>query len=232
MQSFDIVKEIKPKNSFRVSAIISNFDLDIDHLQEHFKGGWELPKEWQVGLIVGGSGTGKTTIAKECFKDAYFVGYEYTNDAVIDQMNPKANIKDIEKTFTAVGFSSPPSWLKPYAVLSNGEKMRVDLARCLLDNKDLIVFDEFTSVVNRECAKTTSLAIQKAVRKSNKQFIAVSCHDDVIDWLMPDWIYDTDQQRFFLQRESTTAQKSNLKYTGLTTQLKTKFGRYLESITI
>lgn len=232
MQSFDIVRQIKPKNSFRVSAIVSNFDLDLDHLQEHFVGGWQLPDDWQVGLIVGGSGTGKTTIAKECFKNAYFCGYEYTDDAVIDQMNAKASIKDIEKTFTAVGFSSPPSWLKPYAVLSNGEKMRVDLARCLLDDKDLIVFDEFTSVVNRECAKTTSLAIQKAVRKSGKQFIAVSCHDDVIEWLMPDWIYDTDQQRFFSQRESTTARKSNLKYTGLTMQLKTRFGTYLESITI
>ena len=42
MQSFDIVKEIKPKNSFRVSAIVSNFDLDIDHLQEHFVGGVEI----------------------------------------------------------------------------------------------------------------------------------------------------------------------------------------------
>ena len=232
MQSFNIVKEIKPKNTFRVSAIISNFDLDIDHLSENFKGGWELPADWQIGLIVGGSGTGKTTIAKECFPDAYFCGYEYTDDAVIDCMNPKATVKEIEKTFTAVGFSSPPSWLKPYAVLSNGEKMRVDLARCLLDNKDFIVFDEFTSVVNRECAKTTSLAIQKAVRKSNKKFVAVSCHDDVIEWLMPDWIYDTDQQRFFTQRESTTAQNLSLKYTGLTTQLKNKFGKYLESITI
>lgn len=143
-----------------------------------------------------------------------------------------ASVKDIEKTFTAVGFSSPPSWLKPYSVLSNGEKMRADLARCILDDKTLIVFDEFTSVVNRECAKTTSLAIQKAIRRSNKQFIAVSCHDDVIDWLMPDWIYDTDQKRFFTQRESSAAPKSTLKYIGLTTQLKAKYGKYLESITI
>ena len=232
MQSFDIVREIKPKKTFRTSAIISNFDLDVDHLQEHFIGGVELPDEWQVGLIVGGSGTGKTTIAKELFPDAYFCGYDYNDDAVIDNMAKSASVKDIEKTFTAVGFSSPPSWLKPYAVLSNGEKMRVDLARCILDDKALIVFDEFTSVVNRECAKTTSLAIQKAIRKSKKQFIAVSCHDDVIEWLMPDWIYDTDQKRFFSQRGSSTAPQSNLKYTGLTTALKTKCGKSLGSIII
>ena len=40
--------------------------------------------------------------------------------------------KDIEKMFYSVGFGSVPSWLKPYNVLSNGEKMRVDLARALL----------------------------------------------------------------------------------------------------
>lgn len=165
------------------------------------------------------------------FKDAYFCGYEYTADAVIDDM-PKATVKDIEKAFTAVGFCSPPSWLKPYSVLSNGEKMRVDLARCLLDDKELIVFDEFTSVVNRECAKTTACAINKAIRKSNKQFIAVSCHDDIIDWLQPDWIYDTDQKHFFIQRESTIARKSNLRYTGLATDIKKQYGKYLESITI
>lgn len=232
MQSFDIVKEIHPEKTFRTQAIISNFDLDTAHLCEHFSGGVELPAKWQVGLIVGGSGTGKTTIAKELFKDAYFCGYDYTAAAVIDDMPKGASIKAIEKTFTAVGFSSPPSWLKPYSVLSNGEKMRVDLARCLLDDKQLIVFDEYTSVVNRDCAKTTSLAIQKAVRNSNKQFIAVSCHDDVIDWLMPDWIYDTDQKRFFVQRGKSAAPNLKLKYTGLTTVLKAKSGKCLESITI
>ena len=145
---------------------------------------------------------------------------------------PKAGIKDIEKTFTSVGFSSPPSWLKPYKVLSNGEKMRVDLARCLLDNKELIVFDEFTSVVNRECAKTTALAISKAIRRSDKRFIAVSCHDDVIEWLAPDWIYDTDQKRFFVQRGNSTAPGSSLKYIGLTQDIEKRSGRYLGSITI
>lgn len=231
MPSFDIVKRVTAPKSFRTSAIISNFDIDTAHIDEHFKGDIDLTGKWQVGLIVGGSGTGKTTIAKEVFKDAYFCDYEYNAPAVIDDM-PKASVKDIEKAFTAVGFSSPPSWLKPYAVLSNGEKMRADLARCILDDKELIVFDEFTSVVNRECAKTTACAISKAIRKSDKRFVAVSCHDDIIEWLQPDWIYDTDQKRFFQQRESITAQKSNLKYTGLATDIKRQYGRYLESITI
>lgn len=234
MPSFNIVKENRPKKTFRVTNIINNFDLDIKHIDEHFQGNIDIEdKEWNVGLIVGSSGTGKSTIAKECFPSAYNSStYEYTAKSVIDDMPKGKTVKEIEMTFTSVGFASPPSWLKPYNVLSNGEKMRVDLARNILDDKELIVFDEFTSVVNREVAKTSSYAISKAVRKQNKKFIAVACHRDIIEWLEPDWIYDTDTHNFFIVRESTTAQKSNLKYTGLTIAIKKGHGKYLESITI
>lgn len=233
MPNFDIVKEYQPKDTFRVNSIINNFDLDINHLKEHFTGSIDIEdKEWHIGLIVGGSGTGKTTIAKQVFSDDYITKFSYDDNAIIDNMPKGKSVKEIEHVFTNVGFSSPPSWLKPYNVLSNGEKMRVDLARAILEEKELIVFDEFTSVVNREVAKTTSLAINKAIKRLNKKFVAVSCHDDIIEWLQPDWIYNTDTQSFFTQWESTTAQKSNLKYIGLTQNIKNKYGKYLVSITI
>lgn len=233
MPSFNIVKKVNPEITYRVSSIVGAFDLDLNHINEHFTGNIDIEdKDWNVGLIVGGSGTGKSTIAKDVFGDNYVKGYEYNCKSVIDDMPKNKTIKDIEKAFTSVGFSSPPSWLKSYDVLSNGEKMRVDLARSILEDKDVIVFDEFTSVVNREVAKTTSFAISKAVKKQNKKFVAVACHKDIVEWLEPDWIYDTDEKRFFIVRESSTAQKSNLKYTGLTTNIKRAYGKYLESIII
>lgn len=233
MPNFDIVKEVHPDNTFRVNSIVNNFDLDLEHVHEHFTGSIDIEgREWNVGLIVGSSGTGKSTIAKECFGDAYIKGYEYTHCSVIDDMPKAKSLKEIEQTFTSVGFASPPSWLKPYAVLSNGEKMRTDLARSILEDREVICFDEFTSVVNREVAKTSSYAIAKAVRKQNKKFIAVACHRDIIEWLEPDWIYDTDEKRFFIAGESSTAPESRLKFTGLTMHLKNKFGRYSGSITI
>ena len=100
-------------------------------------------------------------------------------------------MKDIEQMFYAVGFGSVPSWLKPYSVLSNGEKMRVDLARALLE-QDQVCFDEFTSVVDRQVAETMCIATNKAIKRTGKQFIAVTCHYDVLDWLEADWIFDTN----------------------------------------
>ena len=227
MPSFDIIKESKPKETFRVSNVLNAFDLDINKVKEHFKGSIDIEgKEWNVGVIVGGSGTGKSTIANEVF-GSHFVEYDYKAEAVIDDMPKGKSIKEITKAFTSVGFASPPSWLKPYEVLSNGEKMRCDLANCILQEKETIVFDEFTSVVNREVAKTGSFAISKAVRK-----IAVGCHSDIIEWLEPDWIYNTDEQRFFFAQTNTKDQKSNSKYLGLATKIRSKYGKHLESIII
>ena len=83
--------------------------------------------------------------------------------------------------------------------------MRCDLARAILSDDDLFVFDEFTSVVDRNVARIGSFAIQKAIRKSKKRMIAVTCHFDVADWLMPDWIFDTNDMTFRL----CEAQKKN-----------------------
>lgn len=158
MQTFNIVKKNKIEETFRVKKIMSDFDVKLEHSNENFVGSIDIPKQWNIGLIVGGSGTGKTTIAKELFEKDIITEFEYNEKSVLDNMPSNIETKEIEKMFYSVGFGSVPSWLKPYKVLSNGEKMRVDLARALLE-KDFIVFDEFTSVVDRQVAKTACIAI-------------------------------------------------------------------------
>ena len=196
MPNFDIIRQSTPNNSFRVASIKGIFDLQDNVIKEHFTGNMDIENlEWNVGIIYGASGTGKSTIAKELFGQNIFCDLKYDHQCVIDDM-PDKSVKEITKMFNSVGFSSPKSWLKPYSVLSNGEKMRVDLANAILQDKDLIVFDEFTSVVNREVAKIGSFAVQKAIRKMNKKFIAVACHSDIIEWLEPDWTFCTDTMKF------------------------------------
>jgi ABC-type Mn2+/Zn2+ transport system ATPase subunit len=193
MPHFDIIKTNTPKLTFRTSKIQADYDVQFEHSSEHFVGDFDLPDEWSIGIIVGGSGTGKTTIAKEIFKSEYVKDFEYTHESVVDDM-PKGDMKAIERMFYAVGFGSVPSWLKPYNVLSNGEKMRVDLARALLEN-DTVCFDEFTSVVDRRIAQTMCIATNKAIKRTNRKFVAITCHYDVLNWLEADWIFDTDTMK-------------------------------------
>lgn len=209
MQHFSIDKKNKVDKTFRVSKIMADFDVDPKHSNEHFEGDFDLPEEWNVGIIVGKSGTEKTTIAKDMFGEELISGFKYNHKSVIDDMPKNKNVEEISKAFYSVGFGSVPSWLKPYAVLSNGEKMRVDIARSILE-KDFIVFDEFTSVVDREVAKVASMAVSKAIRKQNKKFIAVTCHYDVIDYLEPDWVFNTDTMTFSFMMGDDLNKRSQL----------------------
>ena len=208
MPHFDIVKKSDIEQTYRVARIMADFDTKADHANEHFEGEITFPDNWNIGCIVGGSGTGKSTIANELFNDFVTTDYIWEHKSVIDDMPKNCSMEDIEKMFYSVGFGSVPSWLKPYNVLSTGEKMRCQLARALLE-KDFVVFDEFTSVVDRNVAQTASLAINKAVRRLNKKFIAVTCHYDVLEWLQPDWVFDTNTMKSFFM--TSHGQRNDLK---------------------
>lgn len=152
----------------------------------------ELPIEdfeWNVGLIVGPSGCGKSTIARELFPSAYMTGFDWPKGKSLIDGFPEMSIKDVALLLSSVGFSSPPSWMRPFHVLSNGEQFRATLARALAEAPELCVFDEFTSVVDRTVGKIGSAAVAKTVRRRNQKFIAVTCHDDVLEWLDPDWVF-------------------------------------------
>jgi len=193
MQNIKLIKKSKIPNTFKTQFVKNKFDIDKEEIVETFELEFDFPKDWKIGVIVGNSGTGKSTIAKELFK---LDKYEYGNGAIVDEIVTKESVDVITQVFNRVGFSSPPSWLKPYSVLSNGEKMRVDLAQSVLNDKKQICFDEFTSVVDRNVAKMASFCIQKYIRKSDKQFVAVACHFDILEWLEPDWIIDTNTMSF------------------------------------
>lgn len=220
MPTFNIIRESKPSKTFRVASIIGKFDLPSEHIIENFNGNINLDDNWQIGLIVGKSGTGKTTIAKELFPEAYITNFIYEKESILDDMPKNKSVEEITSAFNAVGFSSPPSWLKPYSALSNGQKMRVDLANAILSDKEMFVFDEFTSVVDRNVAQIGSFAMQKAVRKTNKKFIAVTCHFDVENWLLPDWVFDTDTMTF-RKCEGQKKNRPNIKFEIFRTNDKT-----------
>lgn len=159
---------------------------------------------WQIGLIVGPSGCGKTTLAREVFGDCIVSGYDWPHDhSLVDGFPDEMPIKAVTELLSSVGFSSPPAWLRPFHVLSNGEQFRVTLARAICDPRPIVCVDEFTSVVDRTVAQVASSAVARTVRKRGRQLVAVACHYDIIDWLDPDWVYqpDTGKLTWRLERQ-------------------------------
>jgi len=218
MPSFDIVVESEISNSMRCRQLEGMFDVPVSRRSRlQFTGEIDLDSEpWNVGLIVGPSGCGKSTIARHLFPDEVRRRFDWASLSVIDDFDNALSMQDVAAVCQAVGFNTIPAWLRPYSVLSTGEKFRVDIARHLLEGGDLIVMDEFTSVVDRQVARIGSHAVQKYVRKSGKKFVAISCHSDIIDWLQPDWVFEPAFSRFtkrlLRQRPTFDCEITRVKY--------------------
>lgn len=148
---------------------------------------------WKIGVVVGPSGSGKTSIGRALFGGG--VIYEpngWADDKpIVDCIAPGAEFDAVTGALAAVGLGSVPSWLRPYRVLSNGEKFRADLARIVCEAPPKVIVDEFTSVVDRQIAKFGALAFQKSWRRTGGQCVLLSCHYDILEWIEPDWVFDT-----------------------------------------
>jgi ABC-type lipoprotein export system ATPase subunit/GNAT superfamily N-acetyltransferase len=153
--------------------------MDIDGLNSF---------EWNVGVIYGGSGSGKSTILKE-LGGIKTIEFDVDKPLIsnFDWLEPE----EACRVLTSIGLSSVPTWLRPFRLLSNGEQYRAYLAYLVASSKEgeTILVDEYTSVVDRDVAKAMSLALQKYIRREKKKVILASCHFDIMEWVMPDWIY-------------------------------------------
>jgi predicted ABC-type transport system involved in lysophospholipase L1 biosynthesis ATPase subunit len=187
------------EKSGRVMQLASLFDLPVEakasvHVQA------SLPveeRDWNVGLIVGPSGAGKSSLARHLWPGQVVTGFDWPDGrSLVDAFPASIGIRDVTGLLTAVGLGSTPTWLRPYSTLSTGEAFRATIARALAETGDLIVVDEYTSVVDRQVAKVASHTVQKAVRRAGRQLVAVTCHYDVEEWLQPDWVYDVAAAEF------------------------------------
>jgi len=205
MPRIDRLKSVAVVRTPRVMQLEGMFDLPATE-RSSVQINAHLPLEdrpWNIGLIVGPSGCGKTTLARELFPDECDTRFDWPTDrSLIDAFPPSMAIKEITGLLSSVGFSSPPSWLRPFGRLSNGEQFRATLARALAEQPELTVVDEFTSIVDRTVAKIASAAVARTVRHRSessmapKRFVAISCHYDVLDWLCPDWTYEPASEEF------------------------------------
>ena len=169
------------------SKICEAFDITIEKAMEfNIPLLPVLPENFGVLLIVGASGSGKTSILKRDF-GSYMKSYQWDTRVICEHFIDK---DDAINRLGAVGLNSIPSWLKPYGILSNGEQFRADLAIRLSSNTAI---DEFTSVVDRNVAKSTCVSVRKYIDNNKLQNVVFSsCHFDIIEWLQPDLVFNVD----------------------------------------
>ena len=147
----------------------------------------ELPTDGIV-LIVGTSGSGKSTILRNLGEQVQ-PRVEFYNTVIENFSTPERG----EELLLACGLRSIPAWFRTPHTLSNGEHHRFEMAMCL--DQGINIVDEFTSVVDRDTAKSLALSMRKYHDRNPGVLYIASCHRDIIDWLDPDWVYDTDLQK-------------------------------------
>lgn len=187
-------------NSYRAARVKSlfnaesgcNFDLDAEV---------DLTGDWQIGVVVGPSGSGKSSIGKVIFGEDLI--HDYTqgwapDKPIVDEIAPNGDFNEVTGALASVGLGDVPAWLRPFRVLSNGEQFRAGLARLICEKPARVVVDEFTSVIDRQIARIGSQAFQKAWRRGNPggKVVLLTPHYDILDWVQPDWVFDTKTRSF------------------------------------
>ena len=190
------------QNDKYTEFVYDNFDIQ-DRVQTSTEVSFNLGEaknfDWNIGVIYGSSGSGKTTILNqmgELSKSNFDSNKSLISN--FDFLDPKG----AARLLSSMGLSSVPTWLRPFNLLSNGEQFRADIAYKVAkaNDDDVILIDEFTSVVDRDVAKSMSFAIQKYLRRNNKRMIVASCHYDVMEWLTPDWVCSPQKNEGSLER--------------------------------
>lgn len=202
-------------NTYRAARVKSLFNAERGNT---FELSAELPLEgedWQIGLIVGASGTGKTSIGKQLFGGGRIVDlYEGWDEdkPIVEAIAPGSDFDTVTGALANVGLGDVPAWLRPFKALSNGQQFRAGLARLIVEANDKVIVDEFTSVIDRQIAKIGALAFSKGWRRNKgKRCVLLSCHYDIIEWLQPDWVFDTGSGALKKKANSESDQSSSLK---------------------
>ncbi|MDR0905778.1 MAG: hypothetical protein LBN00_06355 [Oscillospiraceae bacterium] len=188
---FDSYRAARVKSLFNAESGC-NFDLEAE---------LDLTGDWQIGVVVGPSGSGKSSIGKVIFGENLI--HDYTqgwaaDSPIIDEIAPDGDFNEVTGALANVGLGDVPAWLRPFRVLSNGEQFRAGLARLICTRPERVVVDEFTSVVDRQIARIGSQAFQKAWRRTNPngKVVLLTPHYDILDWVQPDWVFDTKSREF------------------------------------
>jgi ABC-type lipoprotein export system ATPase subunit len=199
--TIEVILQSPVSNNFRCKMACDALDIDIKKKSMHHLKitGVKIPESWNVALVYGASGSGKTSMIHKLFGDDIFKTVIDEEKPIINQLPDHLSYDECAAILSGIGLNSVPCWVRPVKTLSNGQRARAEAALLMTQSDDIIFIDEWTSVVDRTVAKAMSHCLQKFARKHNKKIVLLSCHYDVLEWLVPDWLIDCNEQKFHLR---------------------------------
>lgn len=147
----------------------------------------------EIVLITGPSGCGKTTILKSLRQNSSICNLIIRHNnadrrALVDQFHMP--LCDTLALLAKCGLSEAGILLLRPDQLSQGQRYRFELARCLASPEPVIVADEFCSVLDRTVACILCWQMRKLVPELHKTLIAATAHEDIAQDLSPDhWLH-------------------------------------------
>ena len=173
--------------SDRIYEISDAFGIGVDSKIEHVICNNLEISDFNVLYITGMSGSGKSSLLKRMVEQYSFIEPkidEFSNKPIVDCIGK--NTEDALYYLNVCGLGEAFLYIKPYKLLSEGQKYRFKIAKIIESNQDFWFIDEFCSFLDRDTAKIVSYNIQKIARKLGKKLVVATAHNDLLDYLRPD----------------------------------------------
>ena len=143
----------------------------------------DLPEDFGIGCILGPSASGKTAVLQHLFGEPRQC--EWPADKAIVSVVAESPSESVAR-LSSVGLNTIPAWLRPYGLLSNGERQRAFLARTLGSGS---VVDDFGTEVNHQAASSMAAGVAKFARRSGmRRVVVATMQPKLVAWLQPDWL--------------------------------------------
>lgn len=144
----------------------------------------------RIVALIGPSGSGKSSALariEEQFAGGCMVQRVSfpPEAAIVDRIAPWAKLHEALSILTSCGLAEAHLWVRPFAVLSDGEKFRARLARAVaLHDRSAgaspLLCDEFCSGLHRRTAKAISFNLHKLVARLRLSVVVASSNEDIL----------------------------------------------------
>ncbi|CAE6947166.1 unnamed protein product [Symbiodinium natans] len=161
---------------------------------------------WSIGLVIGPSGTGKTTTIRKLCE-----AHEDLTLRSTDEVEPEPaksawelgkalmSEEDLRECLQACQLPEE-SWHRQCSCLSRSEAWRLRIALCLQQcrnaDRQLLVVDEFTTQLDRAHALRLCRSLASYLRAYKLRAVLATVHTDVTPLLRPEWVFDTGNAEF------------------------------------